>query len=69
MATIEMWTEMWSIKYMTGWLAVITSNLPSPSRLPQQNFACYETENERIAAGWIFTSLDKFSAMYSSMYV
>ena len=63
MATIE----MWSIKYMTlvaGWLAVIASNLPSPSRLPQQNFAWYETENERIAAGWILTSLDKFSAMY-----
>ena len=60
MATIE----MWSIKYMTlvaGWLAVIASNLPPPSRLPQQNFAWYETENERIAAGWILTSLDKFS--------
>ena len=47
-----------------GWLAVIASNLPSPSRLPQQNFAWYETENETIAAGWILTSLDKFSAMY-----
>ena len=47
-----------------GWLAVIASNLPSPSRLPQQNFAWYETENERIAAGWILTSLVKFSAMY-----
>ena len=63
MATIE----KWSIKYMTllaGWLAVIASNLSSPSRLPQQNFASYETENEWIAARWILTSLDNFSAMY-----
>ena len=67
MATIGMWTEMWSIKYMAlvaGWLL-----LPPVCHLHQQNFAWYETENERIAAGWILTSVDKFSAMYSTMYV
>ena len=62
MATIEMWSI--KIHDTCGWLAVIASNLPPPARLPQQNFAWYETENERIAAGWILTSLDKCSAMY-----
>ena len=66
MATIA----MWSIKYiiLAGWLAGIVSNLPSLSKLPQQNFAWYKRENERIAARWICTSLDKFIMIYIDIY-
>ena len=70
MATIGMWTEMWSIKYMAlvaGWLL-----LPPVCHLHQDyhnRILLGMRQRMRIAAGWILTSVDKFSAMYSTMYV